>query len=87
MNSLVQVDEEDMALARSLLPILKRKAGRILVNSWPTGVEVGHAMVHGGPFPATSDTRTTSVGSAAIQRIFRPVLLNGFFTSFLHRTV
>ena len=56
-----------------MLPILERKAGRILVNGWPTGVEVGHAMVHGGPFPATSDTRTTSVGTLAIDRFLRPV--------------
>jgi alpha-ketoglutaric semialdehyde dehydrogenase len=47
--------------------------GRILVNGWPTGVEVGHAMVHGGPFPATSDTKTTSVGTLAINRFLRPV--------------
>ncbi|GHB01049.1 hypothetical protein GCM10007159_23500 [Modicisalibacter luteus] len=52
---------------------LERKAGRVLVNGWPTGVEVCHAMVHGGPYPATSDSRTTSVGSAAIFRFLRPV--------------
>ncbi|MGE6604893.1 aldehyde dehydrogenase (NADP(+)) [Halomonas sp. NPDC076908] len=73
LTATVQMDDDDMALARSLLPILEQKAGRILVNGWPTGVEVGHAMVHGGPYPATSDTRTTSVGSAAIQRFLRPV--------------
>jgi 2,5-dioxopentanoate dehydrogenase len=55
------------------LPILELKAGRILFNGWPTGVEVGHAMVHGGPYPATSDSRTTSVGSRAIERFLRPV--------------
>jgi len=55
------------------LPILERKAGRILANGWPTGVEVGHAMVHGGPFPATSDSRSTSVGSLAIRRFLRPI--------------
>ncbi|CAN0563075.1 unnamed protein product, partial [Ectocarpus sp. 12 AP-2014] len=73
LTATVQMDNDDIALARSLLPTLERKVGRILVNGWPTGVEVGHAMVHGGPFPATSDTRTTSVGSAAIQRFLRPV--------------
>ena len=52
---------------------LERKAGRILANGWPTGVEVTHAMVHGGPWPATSDPRTTSVGSLAIDRFLRPV--------------
>ncbi|MDQ5861091.1 MAG: aldehyde dehydrogenase (NADP(+)), partial [Actinomycetota bacterium] len=56
-----------------LLPALEQKVGRIIVNGWPTGVEVGHAMVHGGPFPATSDTRTTSVGTLAINRFLRPV--------------
>jgi NADP-dependent aldehyde dehydrogenase len=63
----------DEPLAARLLPVLERKAGRILVNGWPTGVEVSHAMVHGGPFPATSDSRTTSVGTLAIRRFLRPV--------------
>ncbi len=69
----VQMDADDTDLVRRLLPIYERKAGRILVNAWPTGVEVCHAMVHGGPFPATTDTRTTSVGTAAIERFLRPV--------------
>lgn len=64
---------DDMDIARALLPTLEEKAGRILVNGWPTGVEVCHAMVHGGPFPATSDGRTTSVGSLAINRFLRPI--------------
>jgi 2,5-dioxopentanoate dehydrogenase len=59
--------------ARRLLPVLEDRVGRILFNGWPTGVEVGHAMVHGGPFPATSDSRSTSVGSLAIERFQRPV--------------
>lgn len=63
----------DVELARSLLPLLERKAGRVLVNGFPTGVEVCDAMVHGGPFPATSDGRSTSVGTAAIERFLRPV--------------
>jgi alpha-ketoglutaric semialdehyde dehydrogenase len=63
-------DADDAAL---LLPVLELKAGRVLFNGWPTGVEVGHAMVHGGPFPATSDSRSTSVGSLAIERFQRPV--------------
>jgi NADP-dependent aldehyde dehydrogenase len=69
----LQLEDTDIAQARSLLPILERKSGRILCNSFPTGVEVCHSMVHGGPFPATSDSKTTSVGSAAIQRFLRPV--------------
>ncbi|UMR31100.1 aldehyde dehydrogenase (NADP(+)) [Massilia sp. MB5] len=63
----------DRALAARLLPVLERKAGRILFNGFPTGVEVAHAMVHGGPFPSTSDPRTTSVGATAIDRFLRPV--------------
>ncbi len=69
----LQMDAPDYEAARALLPLLERKAGRILANAWPTGVEVCHAMVHGGPFPATSDSRTTSVGSKAIERFLRPV--------------
>ena len=66
-------DEADLAAARHLLPALERKVGRILANGFPTGVEVSTAMVHGGPFPATSDGRSSSVGTAAIQRFLRPV--------------
>ncbi|WP_323018182.1 aldehyde dehydrogenase (NADP(+)) [Castellaniella sp.] len=63
----------DDALAAGLIPILELKAGRILANGFPTGVEVCDAMVHGGPYPATSDSRTTSVGTLAIRRFLRPV--------------
>ncbi|MDP4531006.1 aldehyde dehydrogenase (NADP(+)) [Marinobacter salarius] len=78
LTATLHMDEGDMGAAQSLLPILETKAGRILVNGWPTGVEVCHAMVHGGPFPATSDSRTTSVGSAAIRRFLRPVCYQNF---------
>jgi len=64
---------DDRALAAKLLPVMERKAGRLLFNGFGTGVEVCHAMVHGGPFPATSDSRTTSVGASAIDRFTRPV--------------
>jgi NADP-dependent aldehyde dehydrogenase len=74
----LQMDPEDMEYARALLPSLERKAGRVLVNGFPTGVEVAHAMVHGGPFPATSDGRSTSVGSLAIRRYLRPVCYQDF---------
>ena len=73
LTATLQMEPADTEIARRLLPILERKCGRILANGWPTGVEVGHAMVHGGPFPATSDSRTTSVGSLAIRRFLRPV--------------
>jgi NADP-dependent aldehyde dehydrogenase len=66
-------DADDLAAARALLPVLERRAGRVLFGGWPTGVEVTHAMVHGGPFPATSDGRGTSVGSLALHRFLRPV--------------
>lgn len=73
LTATLQMEPEDEGLAARMLPLLERKAGRILANGWPTGVEVAHAMVHGGPFPATSDGRTTSVGSLAIDRYLRPV--------------
>jgi alpha-ketoglutaric semialdehyde dehydrogenase len=73
LTATLHVTEQDTALTAKLLPILERKAGRILANGWPTGVEVSHAMVHGGPYPATSDGRTTSVGTLAIERFLRPV--------------
>jgi alpha-ketoglutaric semialdehyde dehydrogenase len=73
LTATVHVKPADHELAAQLLPILERKAGRVLFNGFPTGVEVSHAMVHGGPFPATSDSRTTSVGATAIDRFLRPV--------------
>jgi len=68
----------DSTLAKSLLTTLERKAGRIIFNGWPTGVEVNAAIVHGGPFPASSDGRTTSVGPLAIRRFLRPVCYQNF---------
>lgn len=73
LTATVHAAESDHPEAARLLPCLELKAGRIIFNGWPTGVEVGHAMVHGGPFPSTSDSRTTSVGSLAIDRFQRPV--------------
>ncbi|QQK64543.1 aldehyde dehydrogenase (NADP(+)) [Cobetia sp. cqz5-12] len=73
LTATLHLDDADIDAARTLMPVLERRAGRILANGWPTGVEVCQAMVHGGPWPATSDSRTTSVGSAAIERFLRPV--------------
>ncbi|NVM76169.1 NADP-dependent aldehyde dehydrogenase [Duganella sp. SG902] len=73
LTGAVHATADDKALATKLLPILERKVGRILFNGFGTGVEVAHAMVHGGPFPSTSDSRTTSVGASAIDRFLRPV--------------
>jgi 2,5-dioxopentanoate dehydrogenase len=65
--------EKDLEEHAEMLAVLETKVGRIIFNGFPTGVEVTHAMVHGGPYPATSDGRSTSVGSLAIQRFTRPV--------------
>ena len=73
LSATLHLRAADYAFAARLIPVLERKVGRIIANGWPTGVEVAHAMVHGGPFPATSDSKTTSVGSLAIERFLRPV--------------
>ncbi|GGO91083.1 NADP-dependent aldehyde dehydrogenase [Stakelama pacifica] len=82
-----QMDDGDAEAAKAVLPIAERKAGRILANGWPTGVEVSYAMVHGGPFPATSDPRSTSVGTAAIERYLRPVCYQDLPESILPKAV
>ena len=69
----LHLDPADHALAARLMPILERKAGRILANGFPTGVEVAEAMVHGGPWPASTNFGATSVGTLAIRRWLRPV--------------
>ena len=66
-------DDADRDQARALLPILTRKAGRLLGNGFPTGVEVADSMVHGGPYPASTNFGATSVGTLAIRRFLRPV--------------
>ncbi len=73
LTATLHADEADLALAAPLLAALEARAGRLVWNAFPTGVEVCHAMVHGGPFPATSDSRFTSVGTASILRFARPV--------------
>ena len=69
----LHIDEEDTVAAMDFMPILERKAGRVLANSFPTGVEVSDAMVHGGPYPATTNFGATSVGTLSIRRFLRPV--------------
>ena len=73
LTATVHAAADDEAAAGELLPLLELIAGRVIFNGWPTGVEVGHAVVHGGPFPATSAPATTSVGTRAIERFLRPV--------------
>ncbi len=73
LTATVHAAAGDYAVAGALAEKLELIAGRVLFNGWPTGVEVGHATVHGGPFPATSAPSSTSVGSRAIERFLRPV--------------
>ena len=73
LTATLHLDDGDIEVAQKLVPILERLVGRILANGWPTGVEVTDAMVHGGPYPSTSDGRSTSVGTLAIDRFLRPV--------------
>ncbi|SMX46075.1 aldehyde dehydrogenase (NADP(+)) [Actibacterium lipolyticum] len=79
----LHMDEADTSDARSLLPILERKAGRILANGFPTGVEVSDTMVHGGPYPASTNFGATSVGTMAIRRFLRPVCYQNLPTGIL----
>lgn len=74
LTTSLQMEEIDTAEAQALLPLLIHMAGRIVFNGFPTGVEVNTAMQHGGPYPATTDSRSTSVGTAAILRFARPVV-------------
>lgn len=69
----LMMEDADTDLARALMPVLERKAGRVLVNGYPTGVEVSDTMVHGGPYPASTNFGATSVGTLAIRRFLRPV--------------
>lgn len=76
-------DESDLVEFADVVPVLEEKAGRLLLNGYPTGVEVCDAMVHGGPYPATSDARGTSVGTLAIDRYLRPVCYQNYPQSLL----
>jgi NADP-dependent aldehyde dehydrogenase len=73
LTATLQMEAADNATAAALMPVLERKAGRVLVNGFPTGVEVCDAMVHGGPYPASTNFGATSVGTLAIRRFLRPV--------------
>jgi len=73
LTATLHLDDADIDLGRKLLPVLERKAGRVLANGFPTGVEVCDAMVHGGPYPASTNFGATSVGTMAIRRFLRPV--------------
>jgi NADP-dependent aldehyde dehydrogenase len=78
LTATIHGTEQDLEENRELIAVLESKVGRLLFNGFPTGVEVCHAMVHGGPWPATSDGRSTSVGTQAIYRFTRPVCYQDF---------
>ncbi|WP_423141733.1 aldehyde dehydrogenase (NADP(+)) [Parablastomonas sp. CN1-191] len=78
LTATIHHEPGDAADAAAILPLLAARAGRLLANGWPTGVEVAPAMVHGGPFPATSDGRSSSVGTLAMRRFLRPVAYQDF---------
>ncbi|MEO7043977.1 MAG: aldehyde dehydrogenase (NADP(+)) [Ferruginibacter sp.] len=83
LTATVHGTENDLAANTDLLDILEQKVGRIVINGYPTGVEVCSAMVHGGPYPSTTDSRSTSVGTAAIFRFTRPVCFQSLPDKFL----
>ena len=73
LTASLHAEEEDLRAFPGLVDLLAERVGRLVFNGFPTGVEVSPAMMHGGPFPATSDGRSTSVGGLAIRRFARPV--------------
>jgi NADP-dependent aldehyde dehydrogenase len=83
LTATVHGTERDLRDAANLIRILERKAGRLIINGFPTGVEVCPSMTHGGPYPATTDSRFTSVGTAAFLRFVRPVSFQSFPASLL----
>ncbi|HEU5233311.1 MAG TPA: aldehyde dehydrogenase (NADP(+)) [Terriglobales bacterium] len=78
LTATIHGTEQDLRDYADLVEILEHKVGRLVFNGYPTGVEVSHAMVHGGPYPSTSDSRFTSVGTLAILRFARPVCFQNF---------
>ena len=78
LSATMHLEREDHATAKRLVPILERRTGRIVVNAFAHPQEVSYATIHGGPFPATSDSRFTSVGMTSIERFLRPVTYQGF---------
>ena len=83
LTATLLADNDDLTAFGHLFGALEVKVGRVLLNGYPTGVEVCDAMVHGGPYPATSDARGTSVGTLAIDRFLRPVCYQNVPDAFL----
>ncbi|MGW3634685.1 aldehyde dehydrogenase family protein [Streptomyces sp. NPDC005122] len=78
LTAMMHIDKPDHGDAARLLPILERRTNRVVVNAYSHPQEVGYATIHGGPLPATTDSRLTSVGMTAIDRFLRPVTYQGF---------
>jgi NADP-dependent aldehyde dehydrogenase len=78
LTATIHGTEAELPQYQDLIEVLETKVGRLIFNGFPTGVEVCSAMNHGGPYPATTDVRTTSVGTAAIERFLRPICYQGF---------
>ncbi len=78
LTATIHGTDADLEEYKDLIHILEQKVGRLLFNGYPTGVEVGQAMVHGGPYPATTAPQSTSVGTGAIKRFVRPVCYQDF---------
>jgi 2,5-dioxopentanoate dehydrogenase len=83
LSMVMQLDSGDLDLAKRLLPILGRRTGRIVANEFSNMVEISDAQIHGGPYPATSDTRFTAVGSNAVDRFLRPVAYQNLLAELL----
>jgi NADP-dependent aldehyde dehydrogenase len=79
----IHAEDSDGDVFEPLLPSIEQKAGRILINEWPTGVSVTPAQHHGGPFPSTTNPLHTAVGTAAIDRFLRPVAYQNFYGPWL----
>lgn len=87
LTATIHAEPSDEALVKKVATIFTQKAGRVIYGGYPTGVEVCHAMQHGGPFPSTTDARSTSVGTAAISRFLRPVAYQDFPDQLLPATL
>jgi alpha-ketoglutaric semialdehyde dehydrogenase len=83
LTGTIHAEENDNQKVKELIDLLTQKVGRVVINGFPTGVEVCHAMVHGGPYPATTDSRATSVGTTSIYRFTRPVCFQNIPSSLL----
>jgi NADP-dependent aldehyde dehydrogenase len=83
LTGTIHAADNDYPTAKELIELLTQKVGRVIMNGFPTGVEVCHAMIHGGPYPATTDSRVTSVGTGSIYRFTRPVCYQNIPNSLL----